>query len=60
MRKSKTMWTAFAIAALGAVELQFHVMRDAIPEAYQGLVLVAIGAIMAGLRAVTTKPLSEK
>lgn len=58
--KSKTMQTAAIIAVLGVAETQFHLIRDLIPAEYQGLTYVVIAALMAYLRTITTKPLSDK
>jgi hypothetical protein len=54
--KSKTMWSAVFIAGLGALEVNIGV----IPAEYRGHVLIAVSMLMAGLRFVTTKPLSDK
>lgn len=58
--RSKTMWTAAIISALGVVELQYPLIRELIPAEYQGAVFVAIGVIVAVLRIVTTEPLEDK
>lgn len=58
--KSKTLQTAAVIAVLGIVDTQFHLIRDFIPAEYQGLTYVLIAAVMAYLRTITTKPLSDK
>lgn len=58
--KSKTIQVAAAIAVLGVVETQFHMIKDVVPEQYQGLILMGIGMVMAYLRVVTTKPLEDK
>lgn len=54
--KSKTMLFSIALAGLGALEANIHV----IPDEYRGHVLILVAMLTAGLRFVTTKPLSEK
>lgn len=51
---SKTMWVAAALAALGVVQTQIPDLS--IPADYQGYVTVAVGAIIAFLRVVTSQP----
>lgn len=60
LAKSKTMRAAAVLAVLGAVEVNFHLVRDHIPADYQGLVFIAISCVMAYLRFKTSTPLSEK
>lgn len=58
--KSKTIQVAVAIALLGVAETQFHLIKNLIPEEYQGLVLITIGMVMAYLRVITTTSLEDK
>lgn len=58
--KSKTMWLAFGITALGVVQANYPMVQHLVPEKYQGLVFVVIGVAVGLLRVVTTQPLSEK
>ncbi len=58
--RSRTMWFSYALIALGVVESQWSLIRDLVPERYQGLVYVCIGIIVALLRAVTTVPLDKR
>ena len=53
--KSKTHWTAAAIAGLGMVETNFPMIRDYLGD-YYGLSYIGIAVIMAVLREVTTEP----
>lgn len=58
--RSKTMLVSYALIGLGFVEANFHIVGQFIPEAYRPLAISLIGVVMAGLRLVTNKPLSEK
>jgi hypothetical protein len=60
MRKSKTMWFAFALVILGFVAENFNYVQDIIDPKYYGISYMAIGIIVAILRFITTQPLSEK
>ena len=60
MLRSRTMWFAYLLAALGALESNMHMFKDHMsPEAY-GYVLTGIAMIVAVLRIVTTQPLKER
>lgn len=58
--KSKTLFFSYALVGLGVVEQNYSLVRDSIPSEYQGLVFVAIAAVVALLRLATTKPLVDK
>lgn len=58
--KSRTINIAAVIASLGAVQLMLPEVRSQIPAEVYPWVLMGIGVVMAALRAVTEKPLSEK
>jgi hypothetical protein len=58
--KSKTIWFALALTALGVIEQQYKLIENVVPEAWRGLVFVGIGVVVAVLRVVTTMPLEEK
>ena len=58
--RSKTMWFAGAVVALGVLQSNYPLIQHLVPEKYQGLVFVGIGVAVGVLRLVTTKPLSEK
>lgn len=60
MRKSKTMWFAFALTLLGALMELFPYLRDLIDPQYYSISFVAIGMVVAALRFVTTQPLDNK
>jgi len=60
MRKSKTMWFAFALVVLGFVADNFNYVQNIIDPKYYGISYMAIGVIVAVLRFITTQPLSEK
>ena len=57
VRKSKTMWFAFALVVFGALEAGFPYLQNIIDPKYYGILLVAIGVIFAILRFVTTQPI---
>ncbi len=57
--KSKTINFSIALAVLGVVEINMHLVQDMLGE-YYGAAFIGISAIVAALRAVTNKPLSEK
>lgn len=58
--KSKTIMFSLLLAVLGAIQATMGVFSDILtPEAY-GLLTVVIGAIVAGLRYITTMPLDRK
>ena len=52
------MAVAALLVLLGAVE-QLGLV-DLIPDEYKGLAIAVIGAVMAGLRVITTTPVLEK
>jgi hypothetical protein len=58
MKGFKTMAVAALLVLLGAVE-QLGLV-DLIPDEYKGLAIAVIGAVMAGLRVITTTPVLEK
>lgn len=57
--KSKTINFALLLAMFGAAEQNLPLVQDALGDKY-GWVMMAVAAIVAVLRVVTTKPLSEK
>lgn len=57
MRHSKTMWFSLALVIFGALEAGFPYLQSVIDEKYYGIILVAIGVIVAILRFVTTGPI---
>ena len=59
MFKSKTINFSYVLAAFGVVEQNLPMIKEMIGD-YYGLVFIGISAIVAVLRKVTTKPLSEK
>ena len=59
MRKSKTMWFAFALVVFGAIEAGFPYLQNVIDPKYYGVLLVLIGIIVAVLRFVTTQPIER-
>lgn len=56
MGQSKTMWFSFALVVFGALMDNFSYLQSVIDQKYYGILLVAIGIIVAILRFVTTGP----
>lgn len=59
MRKSKTMWFAFALAVLGAAMELFPYLQSFIEPRFYGIMFFVIGLIVAVLRFVTTQPIER-
>ena len=59
MSKSKTMWFAAILAALGVVQTQLPELKELLHDWYP-LMTVGVAAAVAALRMVTRVPLSEK
>ena len=58
--KSKTILFSLLLAVVGAIQAAMGVFSDILtPQAY-GLLTMLIGAIVAGLRYLTTVPLDHK
>jgi len=57
MRHSKTMWFSLALVVFGALEAGFPYLQSVIDPQYYGVILVAIGIIVAILRFITTGPI---
>lgn len=57
--KSRTIWVNTLIAVLGFLELNLHLVQQNLGDWY-GLTFIGIGILGIYLRAVTTKPLSER
>lgn len=58
--KSRTMWFSFALVVFGALFDNFSYLQSVIDERYYGILLVAIGVIVAILRFITTQPLRDR
>ena len=56
MRQSKTMWFSLALVIFGALEATFPYLQNIIDQRYYGIILVAIGVIVAILRFITSGP----
>lgn len=56
MRQSKTMWFSLALVIFGALEAGFPYLESVIDPRYYGIILIAIGVIVAILRFITTGP----
>ena len=59
MRKSKTMWFAFALAVLGAAMELFPYIQSLLEPKFYGVTFFIIGLIVAVLRFVTTEPIQR-
>ena len=57
--KSKTMWFSLLLVILGALMDNFSYLQSIIDPKYYGILLVAIGVIVAVLRFVTTQPIER-
>lgn len=57
---SKTMWFSLALMILGVVYDNFSYVQNIIDPRFYGIILIAIGVVVAVLRFVTTLPLDEK
>ena len=57
MRQSKTMWFSLALVIFGALEAGFPYLQSVIDPRYYGVILVAIGIVVAILRFITTGPI---
>lgn len=55
--QSKTMWFSLALVVLGALLDNFSYLQSVINEKYYGVILVAIGIIVAILRFKTSEPM---
>lgn len=60
VRKSKTMWFAFALTVLGALFELFPYLQSFLDPRFYGVSLVVIGIVVAILRFLTTQPMSSK
>ena len=60
MKKSKTMWFAILLVILGFVAENFSYVQNIIDPKYYGISYIAIGAIVAVLRVLTTTSLKDK
>ena len=58
--RSKTMWFSLALVVLGVVYDNFSYVQNIIDPKYYGILLVAIGIVVAILRFITTQPINEK
>jgi len=53
------MWFSFALVVFGALMDNFSSLQNVIDEKYYGIILVAIGIIVAALRFVTTEGVDQ-
>ena len=57
--RSKTMWFAWLVMVFGVVEVNLHLIRDYLGDAY-GIIFMIIAIISGTLRIYTTIPLHQK
>jgi len=57
MTKSRTMWFSLLLVIFGALMDNISALQYIIDPQYYGLILVAIGIVVAVLRFLTNKPL---
>ena len=57
MTHSKTMWFSLLLVVFGALLDNFNYLQSVIDQKYYGILLVAIGIIVAILRFLTTGPI---
>lgn len=58
--KSKTMWLSVALVVFGAlIDASVYLQNVLTPKAFS-LTMIVLGVLVAILRLLTTKPLSEK
>lgn len=58
-RKSKTMWFSLALVVFGALFDNLSYVQNIIDPRYYGVILIAIGLVVAVLRFVTTQPIER-
>ena len=56
-RRSKTMWFSLFLVILGALMDNFSYLQPLLDPKWYGLLLIAVGIVVAILRFLTTKPL---
>ena len=59
-RKSKTMWFALLLVVLGALMDNLSYLQNLIDPQYYGILVIAIGIIVAVLRFVTTDAIGKE
>ena len=58
--RSRTMWLALALAAVGALQTQADLFGMWLSPEMQGLATIGLGVAVAVLRVLTTTPLDER
>jgi xanthine/uracil permease len=58
--KSKTILTSAVLSMLGAAQASLGLFTSVLTPKVYGIVVMVIGVLYAGLRAVTTQPLKDK
>lgn len=59
-RSSKTMWFALLLVVLGALMDNLSYLQNIIDQRYYGIIVVAIGVIVAILRFITTDAIGKE
>ena len=57
---SRTMWFSLALVILGVVYDNFSYVQNLIDPRLYGVLLIAIGVIVAILRFITTAPMEDR
>ena len=57
--KSKTNWVGVAVACMGVLETNVHMLQDTLGQ-YYGMTYIALGMVMIVLRNVTTTAIGDK
>ena len=60
MMRSRTMWFSLALVILGVVYDNFSYVQNLIDPRLYGVLLIAIGIIVAILRFITTAPMEDR
>ena len=59
-RKSKTMWFALALVVFGALMDNLSYLQNIIDQRFYGIIVIAIGIIVAILRFITTDAIGKE
>lgn len=60
IKSSRTLIASTLIGMIGIIEVNLHLVKDAIGEDNYGFLVIGIGILMFWLRMITTTPVQEK
>lgn len=60
MTRSKTLWFSLALVVFGALMDNLQYLQSVIDPKYYGVMMIAVGIIVAALRFITTEGLDKK